>query len=238
MNKEERFVDLFNQLDAYLRIKHFNNNPSYTSYSRKLFYIKKRRLEPVFENDHDFDLLKKAGDIRNIIVHNNHLIIPSDEFLSQFQKLVERITAPLRVDQIMTHFKRLKTLTLEDTLRAAIELMNASGYASIPVLKSQELIGFFTQKTVFDYLTISERIVDLDMRLDRLFDVIDLDGKPREYFKFIPRTMTIDQAYQIYTEDFRDKHQLILLLVTEHGKREESLLGIVALRDLKNALYD
>jgi hypothetical protein len=49
--------------------------------------------------------------------------------------------------------------------------------------------------------------------------------------------MTVDEAYQCFMEDFKDKHELMLLLVTEHGKETESLLGIVALRDLKNVLY-
>lgn len=238
MDKSERLIHLFNQLDEYLRIKHFNNNPSYTSYSRKIYYIKKHHLEPVFENKRDFDVIKKAGEIRNIVVHNNDLVDPNETFLNQFEALVERITRPKRVDQVMTPYQRLKKAQITDRLNDAIQLIKKHGFASIPVLKDGHVLGFFTEKTVFDYLTISDRIVDKDMTLETLKDVINFDQKPRAYFKFISRDMTVDEAYQIFIEDFRKKHELMLLLVTEHGDASESLLGIVALRDLKNVIYE
>jgi hypothetical protein len=69
-----------------------------------------------------------------------------------------------------------------------------------------------------------------------MIEVIDLDQKPRAYFDFIGRDMSIDDAYQIYTDDFKMNHELIVLLVTEHGIDSEKLLGIVTLRDIKNHL--
>ena len=236
MKKEDYFIDLYNELDTYLRVKHFNNNPAYTSYSKKIFYVKKHKLEAVFKNDKDFDVLKKAGEIRNIIAHNNDIIIPSDKFLNRFESLVKRITNPLRIDQIMTKYRDLITLTTKDKLRDVIDVMSKHGFGQIPILEDNLLKGIFTEKTIHDFLTISERIVDKDMPLHQLSTVIDLDNKPRRFFRFVARDMNVDQAYEIFTKDFREKHELIVLLVTEHGQSDELLLGIVALRDLKNAL--
>jgi CBS domain-containing protein len=237
MDASEKLIHLYNQLDEYLRIKHFNNNVSYTSYSRKIYYIKKHRLEPIFENNKEFDMIKKAGEIRNIIVHNNDLVVPSEEFLNQFESLVERITMPQKVEEVMTRFNKLKTADLSERLGNVVNVLKEYGFASVPILENNEVIGFFTEKTLFDYLTLSDRLVDKDMRIKDLIEVINFDQKPRAYFKFIPRDMTVDEAYQFFMEDFKDKHELMLLLVTEHGKETESLLGIVALRDLKNVLY-
>jgi CBS domain-containing protein len=234
MTKEMKFIDLFNQLDQYFRLKYFNHNPKYMSYTSKIYYIRKHKLEPILSNDQNFDCLKKAGEIRNIIAHNNDVIVPSDNFFNQFQSLVERIIAPLRADQIMTPFSRLKTATLDTRLDQMIHLLKSTGFGSIPIMKNHELVGLFTEKTVFDYLTISDRIIDKDMRLKDMIEVIDLDQKPRAYFDFIGRDMSIDDAYQIYTDDFKKNHELIVLLVTEHGIDTEKLLGIVTLRDIKN----
>jgi len=236
MSKETLFIDLFNQLDQYFRMKYFNHNPKYMSYTSKIYYIKKRKLEPILFNDLYFDLLKKAGDIRNIIAHNNDVIVPSDHFLKEFRTLVNRILAPLRADQIMTPFNQLKTATLNTRLGAIINEMKNSGFGSIPIIDGEQLIGLFTEKTVYDYLTVSDRIIDKDMRMKAMLGVLDLDKKPRDYYRFISRDLSIDEAYQIYSEDYKAKHELIILLVTEHGFINESLLGIVTLRDIKNQM--
>lgn len=237
MTQSEKLIHLYNKLDEYLRIKHFNNNSSYTSYSRKIYYIKQHRLEPIFDNQKDFELIRKAGEIRNIIVHNNDLVVPNEQFIDQFEDLVERITKPKEVQEVMTWFKQLKTLNVDARLSDCIHVLNKYHFASVPILDKNHVVGFFTEKTLFDYLTVSERLIDKTMRIHDLIDVINLDQKPRAYFKFIPRDMTVDKAYQYFIEDFKGKHELILLLVTEHGQSDESLLGIVALRDLKNVLY-
>lgn len=237
MDQSEKLIHLYNQLDEYLRIKHFNNNASYTSYSRKIYYIKKHRLEPIFDNKKDFDLIKKAGEIRNIIVHNNDLVVPSDVFIDDFEKLVDRITKPQQVQDVMTPFGQLKTVGLDGRLSECIHLLKQYQFASVPILEKNQVVGFFTEKTLFDYLAVSDRIVDKNMKVKDMMDVLNLDQKPRAYFKFIPRDMTVDKAYQFFIEDFKDKHELILLLVTEHGSTDQALLGIVALRDLKKVLY-
>ncbi|MDA3931794.1 MAG: CBS domain-containing protein [Tenericutes bacterium] len=236
MNKETYFLELYNKLDTYLRVKHFNNNPSYMSYVRKLFYIKKHKLEPIINREHQFDVLKTAGEIRNIIAHNNDIIIPNESFLKTFENLVNRIVEPKKVTQVMTVFSDLQTKEYSDRLSEVIALMKDSGFASIPILNNKKFVGMFTERTVFDYLTISERIIDKDMLIKEFHEVIDLDEEPRKYFNFVDRKMTVDEAYDIFTSDFKDKHNLILLLVTENGSPKESLLGIVALRDLKNEL--
>lgn len=237
MNKEDQFIELYNQLDEYFRVKYFNNNPSYTSYSRKIYFIRNHKLEPVLMNEKNFDVFKKAGEIRNIISHNNDVIIPSDSFLETFKSLVKRVISPKRVDQIMTKYGDLITKDVNDRLQDAIEVLEQKGYNSIPILDHEKFIGMFTEKTLFDYLTISNRIIDKQMKISDLQDAINLDSKPRAYYQYISRKMNVEEAYQLFIEDFKNKHQLMLLLVTENGLKGENLLGIVALRDLKNVLY-
>ena len=207
------------------------------SFSRKIYYLKKRRSEPLFENDHYFDMLKKASDIRNIIVHNNDLVIPNEQFVREFEILVERITKPKTVKDVMTPFSKLKTLNLNHRLNDGIRLFKQYGFASIPIMDGGHLVGFLTEKTVFDYLSVYDQKVDKQMHLSRLIDVMNFDQEPRAYFKFVSQDLTVDDGYQIFIEDFKHKHELILLLVTKNGKKDERLLGIVALRDLKNELY-
>ncbi len=238
MNKEEYFLKLYNELDEYLRLHHFNNHSSYTSYVKKIFYIKNHKLNPIIENNYNFDLLKKAGEIRNIIAHNNDVIVPSDGFIEAFEKLVKEITKPKMVYQIMTKASDLQTKSIDDSIADAIKLIKKRGYSSIPILKKDKIIGMFTEKSIFDYLTISGNShIDTSMSLETIISAIDLDNKPRQYFKFIPKDLNVYDAYEIFSEDFKGKRELVLLLVTNSGNFSEKILGIVALRDLKSELY-
>ena len=150
---------------------------------------------------------------------------------------MKRVISPKRVDQIMTKYGDLITKDVNDRLQDAIEVLEQKGYNSIPILDHEKFIGMFTEKTLFDYLTISNRIIDKQMKISDLQDAINLDSKPRAYYQYISRKMNVEEAYQLFIEDFKNKHQLMLLLVTENGLKGENLLGIVALRDLKNVLY-
>jgi hypothetical protein len=49
---------------------------------------------------------------------------------------------------------------------------------------------------------------------------------------------TIYEAYELFNKDLKSRREMLLLLVTENGKIGETLLGIVALRDLENHLID
>ncbi|MFW5888779.1 MAG: CBS domain-containing protein [Bacillota bacterium] len=237
MNKEEYFLKLYNDLDKYLRVKHFNNHPSYTSYVKKIFYIKNHKLNPIIQNNYNFDLLKKAGDIRNIIAHNSDVIVPSDSFIEQFETLVNEITRPKLVYQIMTNYSDLHTINLNGQITEAIQIIKDKGYSTIPIIKQNKIIGLFTEKSLFDFLTIEGNDnINKSMTLEDIKEAIDLDNKPRQYYQYIPKDLTVYEAYEIFSEDFKGKRELILLLVTHSGKETEKILGIVALRDLKNEL--
>ena len=71
-----------------------------------------------------------------------------------------------------------------------------------------------------------------------IIEAIDLNSDPRKYFDFISRDASLNEAYDCFTKDLRSKRELLLLLVTEEGKKEQKLLGIVALRDIENALFN
>ncbi|HOO44266.1 MAG TPA: CBS domain-containing protein, partial [Bacillota bacterium] len=91
----------------------------------------------------------------------------------------------------------------------------------------------------FDYLTIyKNKTVDKTMTIADIMEVLDLDSDPRQYFVFIDRKLTVEDAYDHFDKNLKQRRELLLLLVTEHGERNEKLLGIVTLRDIENALIN
>lgn len=239
MTKEKEFLEIFNSLEQFLRVEYNQDQSSHPGFMSTLYRIRKSNKNPIISNKFNFDILSQASQIRNIMSHNNDILIPSDSFIKKFGELVQKIRNPLRVEHIMIPFSELKTVTLSDPVETAILLLKQHGYNTIPVIDHGELVGIFTEKSVFDYLSIyKNRTISKDMRIQDILEAIDLNSDPRKYFAFVGRKLSVEDAYKHFDTDLKQRREMLLLLVTEHGEPKEKLLGIVALRDIENALIN
>ncbi|XFA98259.1 CBS domain-containing protein [Candidatus Izemoplasma sp. B36] len=239
MSNETRFLDLFKKLEKHLRVEYNQNSYSYSGFMSTLYKVKKSNKNPNINNKHNFDIIQQASQIRNIISHNNDVLIPSDRFVNEFEKIVNKICDPLKVENIMIRFSKLKTVTLDSKISEAINLLKEHGYNTIPVIDKNQLMGIFTEKSIYDYLSIyKNESVNKHMKIRDILEAIDLNSDPRKYFEFISRHASIHDAYDLYNIDMKHRRELLLLLVTENGNKNEKLLGIVALRDVENALLN
>ncbi|MCK4551433.1 MAG: CBS domain-containing protein [Tenericutes bacterium] len=239
MNAEDKFLDLFKRLEKHLRLEYSQNNYSYSGFMSNLYKIKKSNKYPLISNKYNFDILKQASQIRNIIAHNQNVLIPSDKFIIGFERVVNKICDPMKIENIMIQYSKLKTINLDTTIDEAIYLLKVHGYNTLPVIQGSNLIGIFTEKSLFDYLSVKKNsAINKTMKIKDILAAIDLDSEPRKYFDFISRNSSLKEAYDLYNSDLKHRRELLLLLVTENGASGEKLLGIVALRDIENALID
>lgn len=239
MEKERYFLQIFNELEEYLRITYHKGDYSYTGFVTKLYQIKKNRENMIINNNHNFEIIKQAAQMRNIISHNNDVLVPSERFIAEFKSIVEKITKPLSVRQIMTKYNDLRTVDLKTTVGDVVDLLKTSGFSTIPVIEKEELIGIFTEKSLFDFLSLKgSKSIDKGMKIQDIIEAIDLNNHPRKYYDFISVETSIYDAYQLFNKDIKQRREMLLLLVTQNGKSGEHLLGIVALRDLENHLIN
>jgi len=239
MTKEKEFLEIFNKLEQFLRIEYNQDRFSYSGFMSTIYRIKKSGKNPLISNKYNFDILKQASQIRNIIAHNNDILVPSDNFIQVFEKLVEKICNPLKVENIMVPISKLKSVSLNNLIGDAIELLNKHGYNTIPVIHENKLRGIFTEKSIFDYLSINDnKYIDKSMKIYDIIEAIDLDFDPRKYFAFVSRNLSVEKSYEHFVKDLKQRREMLLLLVTENGEKTEKLLGIVTLRDIENALID
>lgn len=239
MSKENQFLDLFKQLEKYLRIEYSQGKYTYTGFMSTLYKIRKTNKNQLISNRYNFDILQQASQIRNILSHNNNVIIPSDKFIADFKKVVLKICNPKNIENIMIKLSKLKIATPSSTIGEAIEMLREHGFNTIPIIQDNKLLGIFTEKSVYDYLSMNKhRKISKDMRIDDILEAIDLNSDPRKYFDFINREASIEDAYDCFNRDLKSRRELLLLLVTEEGEKDQRLLGIVALRDIENALFN
>ncbi len=237
MSKEKEFLEVFNRLEQYLRVEYTQDSFSYSGFMSTLYKIKKAGKNKIIDNKYNFDILKQASQIRNIIAHNNDVLIPSDTFMHRFTEIVDKLTNPLKVEHIMIGFSKLMTLTPNDTVGQAIDSLKEKGYSTIPIIENHQLVGIFTEKSVFDFLSMYRHdSISKTMKIKEILEAIDLNYDPRKFFTFVARNTLVETAYDHFDKDRKHRREMLVLLVTEHGEPKEKLLGIVTMRDIENAL--
>lgn len=238
MTKEKEFLNLFKKLEKYLRIEYNQSHYSYSGFMSTIYRIKKSNRNPLISNKYNFDILSQASQIRNILSHNTNVLVPSDKFITEFRDVVDKICEPLRVENIMIEFSKLKTATVDSSIGEVIEMLKAFGFNTIPIIKGNHLMGVFTEKSIYDYLSMHKhKHIDKSMKIEAILEAIDLDNYPRKHFEFISRNASIQEAYEIFNSNLKNRRELLLLLVTEEGEKTQKLLGIVALRDIEEVLF-
>lgn len=239
MSKETEFLDLFKRLEKYLRVEYNQGRYSISGFMSTLYRIRKSNKNPLIKNKNNFDILSQASQIRNILSHNSNVLIPSDEFISEFRKVVDKICEPSKVENIMIEFSKLKTASLDTTIKEAITMLKTYGFNTIPVIDKNQLMGIFTEKSIYDYLSMTKYdSINVSMKIKDIIEAIDLNSDPRKYFDFISRDASVEEAYECFNADLQSRRELLLLLVTEEGEFNQKLLGIVALRDIEKALFN
>ncbi len=238
MEKEQKFMTLFKKLEKFLRIEYNKGDYSHSGFVSTIYRIKKSNKHPVIANKYNFDMLLQASQMRNIIAHNQDVLTPSDNFLKRFEKVVDDIIHPKTVYDVMVRFNQLSTINKQTTIGDAVHLLKEKGYNTLPVIEGDELIGLFTEKSLFDYFSMHRtEEISKAKTINHMIEAIDLNTDPRHFFAFVRRDLSVQDAYDVFTSDLKSRRELLLLLVTEHGKPTEKLLGIVALRDLENAIF-
>jgi len=173
-------------------------------------------------------LLKLAG-LRNILVHHNGPAItePTDIALETLEKIRQVLTKPPSVLEISS--RPLILCTDDTSIKEVVRYMHEKKYTQMPVTHEKHLIGIFSNETLQRWvaehisddglLAVEKLVHDIREHLDPLFPE---DFLPRNAEAFIIEKLFSNTATR----------RINALFVTENGRIDECLLGIITPHDL------
>lgn len=236
MTNKEEFLNEFNEIERYLRIEYNDGRFSESGFMGTIYKIKGKNSNSLIANKANFEILSQASQLRNIMVHNDDVALPTDAFLKEFKQVVKQIIHPKRVTSVMRSIRNMITASLDDSVEDMVSLMKKNGYSNIPVVVDHKLKAVFTERTLFHYFMMkNDGVVHKGMKMKDLLEAMDLDNDPTRYFDFISKTLNIYEALEAFGRDFEKDRELEILFVTEHGLETEAILGIITIWDLKQA---
>lgn len=231
----ERFVSAYNQLDEYMKQNLGSDTRNTTYYHRVIGMAAKDTTFMKYK-----ELLHSFGELRNAIVHDfgrSGMEIIAEPHLEQvkiYEKiLIEAMNPPKALTRVAVKIEDLYTLEPDYNVLKAIQIMAKENYNYAPVIHNDQLVGVFSEESIFDYLK-DHGAMDLSKGLT-MKDIIEytkLDAHRSEVFQFATKHETVaDLEARLRKINDRNK-RLEVVFITEKGKSNEKLLGMVTIWDL------
>lgn len=178
--------------------------------------------------------LKSFGDLRNAIQHgsglNGEVIAePHDKIVNEIIDIEEKLRSPKRMNHF---FCDVYSLNETDSMSKMLQLVQQFQYSQFPVFNSKgEFISLVTESGITNWLASKVKDDLISFEETRVSDLISVD-ELAETYRFISRRNTIYEAKDYFLQAANEGRKLEALLITESGKSNQSLLGILTHWDL------
>lgn len=223
INRTEEFLDKYKQMETLVRNEYnLDNNESVMN-----FLINNKDFK-VIENELDL-----CRDTRNLLSHNpkingEYAVYPSEEMIKLLDKVIQKVARPLKASNVMVKKSELCYMSMEDKVRDAMATMKENSYKHIPILEDGVLVGLFSAKTVLDIMvTEGADAFSAEITFDKIQKYISIENVASNKFAFVGNSTLVSEVKDMFKEDIDSKERINIIFVTQHGKRDEKLLGII-----------
>lgn len=230
----DRFEVAFNKIHHHMRELIQNDTASFKNALNAVRYRK-----ACFVLDRHYDELMQFTELRNVLVHRkvkvgSHITVPTEKSVRSIESIMNKSLYPETVGTICR--RDVITVRTNTSLFDVIELIDEHEISQFPV--------YTTDGAFYDVLTENGIVMWLAIHLKPDLDIIDFsdhtvhivdealdeqEGQDRENHEFVSRHMPMPDAIYKFFED----PLLEVLLITEDGKKTQSLVGIMTRHDLQ-----
>lgn len=222
--RSAEFIDLYKQLEDELEVKYSGEKRRYSSVVFE--YINSYESAPVRES------LNLCREIRNLMTHNADLggvpiVEPSEPIVEALRQTLDYVRRPPLALERATPGEKILCAGLSDHVLKLMNRMDKNGYSHVPVLEKKRFLGVFSVSTIFSCV-----LHDPDLNITQETEVRDLrrmlpPEKHIENYAFVDRETTCMEVRRMF-EKIRGKNKrLSVIFITEHGRQEEPLLGML-----------
>lgn len=195
-------------------------------------------------NDRHFSNIKKdinyCREIRNLLVHrqkidNIYPLDPSNAIIAFLENLIFQIKNPPKINKVAIKKSEIYSKKLGDLVMPTMSEMRKKVFTHVPILDDGRVAGVFDENSIFNYI-VDETIIEIDDKLtfQDIEKYLEINGRDMEVFLFIKNNATVYEVKDLFTKEFEKGHRVGIAFITDSGKLEEKILGMVTPWDLAN----
>lgn len=185
----------------------------------------------------DFDRLAALSKTWNSTERQSQpertLPIATDETDIQFlEDVIIHIRQLATIENILIPRDVVSTCTLESTVSSVVEKMVKNCYSHVPVIDMDgKIIGVFSESTMLEMNKAGIRSGESAVMRD-VAEFLPLAKHTADVFKFVPKNDAVLHLRRLCDEAIKKRERIGMFFVTENGRDDESLLGILTVWDI------
>ncbi|HFI0177133.1 TPA: hypothetical protein ACGORP_001541 [Streptococcus suis] len=235
---ENRFLELFNDLDKVLRKVCQVEDGEHADVGSML--AKAKDLSPVNPVQANWDNLYVARQLRNLMVHERRTGLkevaqPSQELISVLEKVIAQYQAPMTIETYLQKTQKLKPILFDsrDKLTQALEIVEREHVSKFPIFSGKSYQGLVSDKGLANWLAqASKETGSIREKLEKasMADVLVCEEDSIQVL-ILP---TDTSLYQLINH-FEGRKRTTVLVTRQAGGKihsPEDLVGIITAQDL------
>ena len=227
MQTEALFAERWKELESATRIAF----PTWDGKEVEKF-LKKMRVEGV-----DFTRLMALRYVRNALTHNpllngNPIVTVNAGVVQFLDEVIARLKKLPMVSNIWIPRSEVYFGSLDNAISTVVGDMLTNVYSHVPVLDSDDkVLGVFSESTMLEMNKAGIRD-DGKTTLKAVAEFLPCDRHKAEVFRFVPKNDSVAHIRHLCAEALQKHERIGMFFVTEDGKEDESLLGILTVWDV------
>ena len=121
----------------------------------------------------------------------------------------------------------------EDSVLAAVKVMQRNDYSYIPVVENHRIVGVFSTKTIMRLVAENNGVnISETLKFKEIADLIQLKDESNAHYGFINPNMTVEDISLKFQRSKTRRMRLDMLFITDNGRSDGLLQGMVTPVDL------
>ena len=230
MSNAEKFITTFNKIEKYLTKLHgAEKYIDFISLVREL--SERNNIIRIYKDD-----LKEYAELRNAIVHQTRgklIAEPYEETIQHIHQIYEVLTNP--PSALMIASKPVYSCSIDDRISDVVTEMTKNVYTHVPVYEKNKFIGVFSESSITKWLgdsAESDGFLLEQTGIGELKKYLDQPNDEFNGYKFLSKTTDVFNIQAAFLFFVSEHKRLGAVFITERGKEDEKILGIITAWDL------
>lgn len=176
--------------------------------------------------------------LRNLLSHydwskaGNDLVIVTDQAVRQVNNLYYSLN-PVSLMRVAIRAGQIFAPSPEDSVLAAVKVMQRNDYSYIPIVENHQIIGVFGTNTIMQLVAEnSSSAFSESLKFKDIIDFIRLTDESNAHYGFINPNTTMEDVSLKFQRSKTRRIRLDVLFITDNGRSDGALQGMITPGDL------